>query len=56
MNIVVPGAVQSPQRRQSHPGELHASLPASDGLMPTYLYLMGPDSTGISGQTFELLG
>lgn len=56
INTVVPGAMQSPQRRQSHPGEVHANLPAVDSLMPAYLYLMGPDSAGVTGQTFQLLG
>ena len=53
MNTVAPGAVQSPQRRKSHPGELHANLPGIESLLPAYLYLMGPDSAGISGQTFS---
>ena len=56
MNTVVPGPLQSPQRRQSHPGEVHANLPAIDNLIPVYLYLMGQDSAGISGQTFSLPG
>lgn len=52
LNTIVPGPVQTPQRRQSHPGEVHANLPAIERLMPLYLYLMGQDSAGISGQTF----
>lgn len=52
MNTVVPGAMQSPQRRQSHPGEVHTNLPEVARLMPLYLYLMGPDSKGTSGRTF----
>lgn len=52
MNTVVPGALQSPQRNKSHPGEVHAGLPHVEKLMPLYLYLMGADSIGISGQTF----
>jgi NAD(P)-dependent dehydrogenase (short-subunit alcohol dehydrogenase family) len=52
MNTIVPGAMQTPQRRQSHPGEVHANLPAIERLMPLYLYLMGPDSRAISGRTF----
>lgn len=54
-NTVIPGAVQSPQRKKSHPGELHAKLPKAEAIMPLYLYLMGHDSTGISGQIFETL-
>lgn len=56
INTLVPGPVQSPQRRKSHPGELHASLPTAESLMHAYLYLMGPDSAGISGQSFQLFG
>ncbi len=52
INTVVPGAVQSPQRSKSHPGEMHGKLPPLSSLMPLYLYLMGPGSTGVSGKTF----
>jgi hypothetical protein len=51
---VVPGPVQSPQRRRTHPGEVHESLPADTTLMPAYLYLMGKDSAGTSGRIIEL--
>jgi len=54
INAVVPGPVQSPQRRRTHPGEVHESLPADTTLMPTYLYLMGKDSAGTSGRIVEL--
>ena len=53
INAVVPGPVQCPQRKLSHPGELHTNLPHAEAIMPLYLYLMGHDSAGISGQTFE---
>lgn len=52
INTIVPGAVQSPQRMKSHPGEMHENLPPLSNLMPLYLYLMGPDSAGVSGKTF----
>jgi NAD(P)-dependent dehydrogenase (short-subunit alcohol dehydrogenase family) len=55
MNCVIPGPVQSPQRRKSHPGEMHSNLPTAESLLPTYLYLMGPDSIGMTGQVIELL-
>jgi NAD(P)-dependent dehydrogenase (short-subunit alcohol dehydrogenase family) len=55
INTVIPGAVQTPQRKLSHPGEMHANLPAAEAIMPLYLYLMGHDSAGVSGQTFEAL-
>jgi len=53
MNTIVPNAVQSPQRNRSHPGEVHAKLPPIETRMSAYLYLMGPDSTGVSGKTFS---
>jgi NAD(P)-dependent dehydrogenase (short-subunit alcohol dehydrogenase family) len=52
-NAVIPGPVDSPSRAKSHPGELPASRRAPEKLMPAYLYLIGPDSRGISGKIFE---
>jgi NAD(P)-dependent dehydrogenase (short-subunit alcohol dehydrogenase family) len=53
INTVVPGPVQSPQRIRTYPGERKDSLPKPETLMPLYLYLMGPDSRGTSGQIIE---
>jgi hypothetical protein len=53
INTVIPGAVQSPQRRKSHPGEITENLPDAESIMSLYLYLMGHESSGISGQVFE---
>lgn len=50
LNGLVPGPVQSPQRTRTHPGEVKESLPEPESLMPSYLYLMGGDSRGVSGQ------
>ena len=55
INTVIPGAVQCPQRKKSHPGEVHENLPTAESIMPLYLYLMGHDSAGVSGQVFEAL-
>jgi len=52
LNAVIPGAIQSPQRKKSHPGEVHAELPTADSLMEHYVYLMGPDSRNERGQVF----
>jgi NAD(P)-dependent dehydrogenase (short-subunit alcohol dehydrogenase family) len=51
INVVIPGPVNSPQRAMTHPGEVKHALPKPEELMSTYLYLMGPDSKGVSGQT-----
>lgn len=53
INTIIPGAVQTPQRSRSHPGEDASTLPDANTLLPLYLYLMGSDSTGISGRLFE---
>lgn len=53
MNVVIPGPVRAPQRLISHPAEDRKQLPESTRLMPLYLYLMGPDSRGHSGEIFE---
>ncbi len=52
INTVVPGPINSPLRGKTHPGENTDALPAPESLTPLYLYLLGPDSRGVSGQTF----
>jgi len=52
INLVVPGKVDSPQRGRTHPGETRASRAQPESLMPLYLYLLGPDSRGVSGRVF----
>lgn len=52
INALIPGPVDSPQRIKTHPGGNNRLLPQPVDLMKTYLYLMGPDSTGVTGQTF----
>jgi len=51
MNSIVPGIVNSPQRIITHPGEIKQTMRRPEDLMATYLYLMGPDSKNIRGQT-----
>lgn len=52
MNTIIPGPIQSPQRKKSHPGEVHSSLSTVECILPIYQYLMGGDSKGISGEIF----
>ena len=49
-NSIVPGPLQSPQRKKTHPGEVHADIPPMESAMPLYLYIMGDDSIGINGK------
>ena len=48
-NALLPGPVASPSRAKTHPGEVAASQRQPEELMPFYLYLMGPDSRGVTG-------
>ncbi len=50
LNSIVPGPLQSPQRKKTHPGEVHSELPTMESAMPLYLYLMGNDSSGVTGK------
>jgi NAD(P)-dependent dehydrogenase (short-subunit alcohol dehydrogenase family) len=52
INVIVPGKVDSPLRNRTHPGEARDSRAPIEALMPTYLYLAGEDSRGVSGQIF----
>lgn len=53
INMLIPGPVNSPLRRRTHPGEVPESLPQPADLLPWYLWLMGPDSRGTRGRTIE---
>lgn len=48
-NAVIPGPVASPSRAKTHPGEVAASQRQPEELMRAYLYLMGADSSAVSG-------
>lgn len=54
INLLVPGAVQSPQRAKTHPGEVHENLPLPEVLMDEYLYWMSAASRGRSGEIIVL--
>ncbi len=53
-NSLDPGPVATPMRRLAFPGEDPATLPQPADLMPAYLYLMGPDSKGVTGEIFTV--
>lgn len=50
VNAIEPGEVQSPLAARAFPGKNLKTLPPIESIMPAYLYLMGKDSAGISGQ------
>jgi NAD(P)-dependent dehydrogenase (short-subunit alcohol dehydrogenase family) len=53
VNVLVPGPVESPLRRRSHPGELAGERAPPGILAGRYVYLLGPASRGVHGQILE---
>ena len=53
INTLIPGPVNSPLRRKTHPGENPDSLPQPADILPWYLWLIGPDSRDVRGKTIE---
>jgi NAD(P)-dependent dehydrogenase (short-subunit alcohol dehydrogenase family) len=52
-NSVNPGPVRSPMRARAYPGEDPASLTAPEAVVWPFLYLLGPDSRGVTGCRFD---
>lgn len=52
-NSIDPGAVRTPQRAKAYPGENPNNIPRPEEVMATYLFLLGPDSKGITGQQWD---
>lgn len=52
-NAVNPGATQTSMRRQAYPAENAADLAAPETILSPYLYLLGPDSKGVNGVSFD---
>ncbi|MFB2539354.1 MULTISPECIES: YciK family oxidoreductase [unclassified Acinetobacter] len=55
-NCINPGGTRTAMRAKAFPNEDPLTLPTPDSIMPAYLYLMGEDSLGITGQSFDAQG
>ena len=53
VNSINPGAVRTSMRARAYPGEDPNTLPKPDAILATYLYLLGPDSKGVTGRQFD---
>lgn len=53
VNSLNPGATRTQMRADAFPGEHPNSLRSPEEIMGSYLYLMGPDSKGVTGQMFN---
>lgn len=50
VNTLDPGPARTHLRARAYPGESPLGVPPPEALMATYLYLLGPDSRGVTGQ------
>lgn len=53
VNCLNPGATRTRMRAEAYPGEDPMSLKAAEFIMSSYLWLLGPDSHGITGQSLD---
>ena len=53
VNSLNPGATNTAMRRSAYPGEEPSLNPLPEQIMPLYLYLMGDDSEGVTGQALD---
>jgi NAD(P)-dependent dehydrogenase (short-subunit alcohol dehydrogenase family) len=53
-NCINPGPVRTNMRLQAYPAEDRDRLLGPEDIMPAYVYLLGPDSHGVTGQSFDI--
>lgn len=53
VNAINPGATRTQMRAAAYPAEHPDNVTPPEAIMPLYLYLMGPDSKGVSGQSLD---
>ena len=53
VNTINPGGTRTTMRAQAYPQEDPNTLPTPEDHQPLYLYLMGPDSRGVTGRQFD---
>ncbi len=53
VNCINPGPVRTAMRLAAYPAEDRDALKTPDDVLPVYLYLLGPDSRGVTGQSLD---
>ena len=53
VNCVNPGPTRTNMRLQAYPAEDRSRLKTADEVLSVYLYLLGPDSRGVTGESFD---
>lgn len=54
VNCLNPGPVRTKMRLEAYPAEDRDALLTPEEIMPAYVYLLGPDSRGVTGQSFDI--
>jgi NAD(P)-dependent dehydrogenase (short-subunit alcohol dehydrogenase family) len=54
VNSVDPGRVRTRMNALAYPGDDPSNVPPPQQVTPVYLYLMGPDSGGVTGERFDV--
>ena len=52
-NCINPGPTRTKMRLEAYPAEDRDKLKRPEDILATYIYLLGPDSKGITGQSFD---
>jgi len=52
-NCVNPGATRTGMRLQAYPAEDRDLLKSAEEVLPPYIYLLGPDSRGMTGESLD---
>ena len=53
-NCINPGPIRTKMRLAAYPAEDRDALLGPEDIMPAYVYLLGPDSRGVTGQSFDV--
>jgi NAD(P)-dependent dehydrogenase (short-subunit alcohol dehydrogenase family) len=53
VNCINPGPVRTEMRRAAYPAEDRDVLKTAEDILPTYMYLLGPDGKGVTGQSLD---
>lgn len=53
VNCVNPGATRTSMRLEAFPAEDRDALKRPQDILPTYMYLLGPDSRGVTGESLD---
>jgi NAD(P)-dependent dehydrogenase (short-subunit alcohol dehydrogenase family) len=54
VNCINPGPIRTKMRLAAYPAEDRDALKRPEDIMATYVYLLGPDSQGVTGQSFDV--